>query len=676
MYILFLDVETNGLDAKADQVIEIGGVIVDVDPNKFEYKEVSSFEQVIYPRQEVSDKILRLTGITREELAEGKQLFTVQENWLGWLEGFEGKIEAVAGHSIDFDLGFLKAEQWYLPKGEVIDTLDLARILLPHKQAVNLEYLLETFKLMNESGHHRSLFDSRGSAKLFIHLLQQLHHYPVPDVFTEYFQKLILPNLLGIYTQTKDKRTAYTKSKELNKKNIINWQGKILNYSFGGRLGQFLSDSSYQKLTDLLESGILPHEHQILALQFIYAMVIFEHHSDWKYKLHVRQAQVDYHLVETFVRFLSDNQRSESNREYVIARAESLLWEIRDLAEEVLPVRLIQELLDQFTRLQLPSEVREEVRHFLNELDFLSLQIQATMKNNIMDLSLTNSSLKFEKVVRKWEYVMEQSKDLWQTLQDFVSKQETHEFYKTFIDYLATVWKFDDFDGVDNIHSYYAFGWLVVTKEREVNVPEILKGLEKKYGKVTLQTMIDPENAEAYAQIIGLKEGSITSLVDQSPEIVKNGKVDLGEFLPELLDQAEDKPILLLCALNSTLDQTKEFIMQELPHEPILIMGETGSLTKVASKLSRNPRGLVVIKASQFDKLLGMLGEAGKHKYFEQIWFLKRPFLYLHQYWLEQSHRANDSKVYLQKLRNLHIISQFNNVFTKSGVAPGLVEEI
>jgi len=55
---------------------------------------------------------------------------------------------AIIGHSLGFDLGFLKRENWFLPESfERIDTLDLSKIFLPHLQAVNLEFLTKKLNL-------------------------------------------------------------------------------------------------------------------------------------------------------------------------------------------------------------------------------------------------------------------------------------------------------------------------------------------------------------------------------------------------------------------------------------------------------------------------------------------------------------------------------------------------
>jgi hypothetical protein len=169
---------------------------------------------------------------------------------------------------------------------------------------------------------------------------------------------------------------------------------------------------------------------------------------------------------------------------------------------------------------------------------------------------------------------------------------------------------------------------------------------------------------------------SFKPLLAEGLMIEKCQEAKVSDLIFESLERLKDKPILFLSSINSTMEAIKDVAIKEFAGSPLLIMGDTGSLTKIASKLTRNPKSVVFIKVSQFDKFLSLLGNSSYQNYFGEIWFLKRPFLYLHQYWLSKSHRTSDHREYLQKLRNLHTIGQINNIFYKTGVTPGLVEEV
>jgi DNA polymerase III epsilon subunit-like protein len=699
MKILFLDVETNGVKPTQDQVIEIGGVIIDLDPSGLEYKEISSFEQVILPRQEVSDKILRLTGITREELSFGESLSIVQEKWLEWLEPEADEILAIAGHSVDFDLGFLQSEGWFLPKAQIIDTLNLARVLLPHKRAVNLEYLLESFKLTDESGHHRSLFDSRGSAKLFIHLLKQLQIYPLPDVFSNKFQDLILPDGLEIYTTPWSNSTGYTKSRKtkFDQRNqpqkptpkdtrsiletnpdiqIINYLAEPIYYNFNSRLDEVFSLPGLQKLLQELQEPSLPKKIQILLLQLVYTFIIHLQEPKWKLKIHVRNPQVDYQILAGIYKLLNDQKESKPTKDYLLPRAESILWEIRDLAELSLPIRQIQEFLELMCEFDLPEQIEGEIKTFLTDLDFLVMQVQSQMKNNLLEMSLDTPLVREERVIQKWQHVLGRAAEIKVALQELSQSEATSEVLKYFIQHIFESWKFADFESSRQLKFYYAFGWLVASKEQEVNLGQVVNELSTKFEPLTIETMIDAENIEVFGKITGINTAQFKPLLAEGLMIEKRQEAKVSDLIFESLERLKDKPILFLSSINSTMEAIKDVAIKEFAGSPLLIMGDTGSLTKIASKLTRNPKSVVFIKVSQFDKFLSLLGNSSYQNYFGEIWFLKRPFLYLHQYWLSKSHRTSDHKEYLQKLRNLHTIGQINNIFYKTGVTPGLVEEV
>ena len=62
--LLFLDVETTGLDPRKDRIIEIGAVRVD---NK---GKVEKYSQLINPGFKISKEIRAITGIKQRELAK------------------------------------------------------------------------------------------------------------------------------------------------------------------------------------------------------------------------------------------------------------------------------------------------------------------------------------------------------------------------------------------------------------------------------------------------------------------------------------------------------------------------------------------------------------------------------------------------------------------------------
>ena len=80
-----------------DQVIEIGAVKVKNG------KIAGKYNCIIYPEREVSDFIIRLTGITRKMLDGGIPMREGVEGFLAFSEGYP-----VLGHNLMFDYRFMK----------------------------------------------------------------------------------------------------------------------------------------------------------------------------------------------------------------------------------------------------------------------------------------------------------------------------------------------------------------------------------------------------------------------------------------------------------------------------------------------------------------------------------------------------------------------------------------
>jgi len=135
-----LDVETTGLDAKNDRIIEVGAV-------KFSGgAPVAEFATFINPRQELNPYITQLTGINGDDLADAP-LF---KDIAGTLVDFIGELP-LCGHQIDFDINFLNEEfkRAGLPKLTVpdLDTALLSRMVVPEVMRFNLKHVTKSLEL-------------------------------------------------------------------------------------------------------------------------------------------------------------------------------------------------------------------------------------------------------------------------------------------------------------------------------------------------------------------------------------------------------------------------------------------------------------------------------------------------------------------------------------------------
>ncbi len=164
-YVVF-DTETTGLNAREDTLIEIAAVRV-------EQGEITgTFSTLIDPERSISAKISELTGIT-QNMVEG------QPKLAEALEGFRNfAAEAVwVAHNAEFDVGFLNQcavrLNWPDWESPVVDTLALARLLYPGEKNYRLKTLSQKFQVQLVH-HHRALADAEATAKVFMHMLNDL----------------------------------------------------------------------------------------------------------------------------------------------------------------------------------------------------------------------------------------------------------------------------------------------------------------------------------------------------------------------------------------------------------------------------------------------------------------------------------------------------------------------
>ncbi len=94
-----IDVETTGLSAKTNRVIEIGLVKVR------NYKIVERYETLINPGSYIPGFISQLTGITDDDVANAPFFSDIVED----LKQFIGET-IISGHNLSFDSSFIKYE--------------------------------------------------------------------------------------------------------------------------------------------------------------------------------------------------------------------------------------------------------------------------------------------------------------------------------------------------------------------------------------------------------------------------------------------------------------------------------------------------------------------------------------------------------------------------------------
>ena len=166
-YVVF-DVETTGLSAERDRLIEIAAVKVKNGT------EIDSFESYINPQRPISELITRLTSITNDDVRDAPLEKEVMTNFYNWLD----KDDILVAHNAKFDLGFLDTcfERLGLENknNASIDTLFVSRAENKEAKRHGLSNLAKLYKVRLVQ-HHRAIYDTKATAEIFVKMLDQLY---------------------------------------------------------------------------------------------------------------------------------------------------------------------------------------------------------------------------------------------------------------------------------------------------------------------------------------------------------------------------------------------------------------------------------------------------------------------------------------------------------------------
>ena len=153
-----LDLETTGLDPARDRVIEIGAVAFTAGGV------TSTLERLVDPGRAVPDTVLRLTGIRQEELRGAARPDAALRELSEFLRGRQP-----VGHGARLDVDFLTSAGFWDAEQQILDTLDIARILLPAAGSHSLP-LLSTEMGFAQPRPHRALDDADATRQLLLRL--------------------------------------------------------------------------------------------------------------------------------------------------------------------------------------------------------------------------------------------------------------------------------------------------------------------------------------------------------------------------------------------------------------------------------------------------------------------------------------------------------------------------
>lgn len=172
-YVVF-DVETTGLSSVYDTIIELAGVKI------YKGEIIDRFESFANPHRPLPDKIIDITGITDDMLVDAPEVGDVLKQFHEWVGS-----DILVAHNATFDIGFLN--QGYSKvgieriKNPVVDTLELARFLLPNLGNHRLNTLCKHFNV-ELTQHHRAIYDAEATGYLFWKLVEQLEEQNIDNI--------------------------------------------------------------------------------------------------------------------------------------------------------------------------------------------------------------------------------------------------------------------------------------------------------------------------------------------------------------------------------------------------------------------------------------------------------------------------------------------------------------
>ena len=180
------DIETTGFSASKNQIIEIGAV-------KMEQGEITDrFSTFVNPKEPIPYRIEELTGISDRMVMDAEGIEQILPRFLEFC-----KDSVLVAHNAGFDTGFIETKAKMLGISTdftVVDTLSLARALLPDLSRFKLDQVAKALNISLEN-HHRAVDDAECTAHIFrkfleilekqeIHNLREVNAYckPTKDV--------------------------------------------------------------------------------------------------------------------------------------------------------------------------------------------------------------------------------------------------------------------------------------------------------------------------------------------------------------------------------------------------------------------------------------------------------------------------------------------------------------
>ncbi len=159
------DIETTGFSPVNNRIIEIGAV-------KVKDGEIAErFSSFVNPDVPIPFEIEKLTGINDGMVKDAPMIDQVLPAFLDFCAD-----AVLVAHNAGFDMSFIRENALRLGIGRsftCVDTLGIARVLLPHQARHTLDAVAKTLGVSLEN-HHRAVDDAGATAEIFVKFIPML----------------------------------------------------------------------------------------------------------------------------------------------------------------------------------------------------------------------------------------------------------------------------------------------------------------------------------------------------------------------------------------------------------------------------------------------------------------------------------------------------------------------
>ena len=154
-----LDFETTGLyPFNGDRIVEVGMVRAN------SARILKTFTSLINPKRNIPEVVSRINHITDDMVKDSPFIEAKIDLMMDFM-----KNSVVVAQNLNFDISFLNYQLQSMGRPKIdlwmVDTLKVAKVLLPHLERFSLEHITKELKIKNKESH-RALADTEATTKV------------------------------------------------------------------------------------------------------------------------------------------------------------------------------------------------------------------------------------------------------------------------------------------------------------------------------------------------------------------------------------------------------------------------------------------------------------------------------------------------------------------------------